>query len=195
VLQIDQQVLRRSQAGDPAAFDQLVDQCYSLVYNTAYRMLADEEEACDATQEAFLRAFEAIRRFRSEASFTTWLYRITTNTCLDLLRRRKRRPGSLRLVGEEDSEEPGVRDIADDSADPAGWAERAERQQLVELGLRRLSVEHRTVIVLCDINGLSYEEIAQVLQVPLGTVKSRLNRARMALKDEIEPHLELFGVR
>ncbi|MFQ6131865.1 MAG: RNA polymerase sigma factor [Armatimonadota bacterium] len=195
MLEIDEDVLKRSQAGDPAAFDRLVDQCYPLVYNTAYRMLADEEEACDATQEAFVRAFGAIRRFRSEASFTTWLYRIATNVCLDQLRRRKRRPSSLRLVNEEQSEEPGVRDIPDDSPDPAGWAEQAERQQLVELGLQRLSEEHRTVIVLYDINGLSYEEIAGVLELPLGTVKSRLNRARMALKDEIEPHLELFGVQ
>ena len=175
-----------------AAFDALVDDCYALIYSSAYRMLNNEDDACDATQEAFVRAYNAMHTFRRDASFSTWLYRIAMNVCLDRLRRRGREAGTLRLLSETD-EEASVRDIPDDRNDPEAEAIKTQRQSLVQEGLAELTPEHRAVIVLYDLQGLSYEEIAGVLAVPVGTVKSRLNRARLALRTRLEPHLELFG--
>lgn len=168
-----------------------MDECYPLVYSTAYRLLGSQEEACDATQEAFVRAFHAITSFREDSSFSTWLYRIVTNVCLDRLRRQQREPLGLELLT-EDGEFGPVREVPDDAPDPAEQAARSERQQVVQECLQGLTDDHRAVIVLYDINGFSYEEIAEMLDLPLGTVKSRLSRARMALKQRMERHLELF---
>jgi len=154
-------------------------------------MLNNEDDACDATQEAFVRAFNSIRSFRQEASFSTWLYRIAMNVCLDRLRRRGRESATIHLVSETNTED-SVRDIPDERNDPQAQAIKTQRQVVVQEGLGGLTDEHRAVIVLCDLQGLSYEEIAAVLGVPVGTVKSRLNRARLALRTRLEPHLELF---
>ncbi len=159
----------------------------------AYRMLANEEDACDATQDTFIRAFQSIHRFRADASVATWLCRIAMNVCFDRLRRRRRRGQPLRLVTEGDDDEEVVRDVPDEAADPALLAEQDERCELVAAKLAALSDEHRLVIVLYDLNGCSYDEMAEILGVPLGTVKSRLNRARLALRDSLEPHVELFA--
>ncbi len=173
------------------AFDALVDDCYPLIYNSAYRMLNNEDDACDATQEAFVRAFSAIHRFRQDASFSTWIYRIAMNVCLDRLRRRGRESGRLRLLSETDDDD-AVRDIRDDRNDPSDEAVTSQRQALVQQALAQLTSEHRAVIVLYDLECLSYEEISTALEVPVGPVKSRLNRARLALRTRLEDHLELF---
>jgi len=169
----------------------LVDAHYSSVYNIACRMLADPQAAADATQVAFVRAFEALPGFRRDAAFKTWVYRIAMNVCLDEIRRRESQP--LSLTTEDDQGELlAEREVPDDSDEPAGKAEQRERQAIVHSALARLPEDFRAIIVLYDINGLSYQEISDTLQIPLGTVKSRLNRARHALRDELEPHLELF---
>lgn len=154
-------------------------------------MLNNPDEACDATQEAFVRAYNSIHGFRRDASFATWLYRIAMNVCLDRLRRRGREASTLRLVSETGAED-SLRDIPDEDNDPSVEAIKTQRQALVQQGLAELTSEHRAVIVLYDLQGLSYDEIATVLTVPVGTVKSRLNRARLALRTRLEPHLELF---
>jgi RNA polymerase sigma-70 factor (ECF subfamily) len=154
-------------------------------------MLNNEDEACDATQEAFVRAYGAVHTFRRDASFSTWLYRIVINVCLDRLRRRGRERDSLRLLSDT-ADDDSVRDIPDERNDPEAEALKTQRQALVQEGLAGLTSEHRAVIVLYDLQGLSYEEIGAVLAVPVGTVKSRLNRARLALRTRLEPHLELF---
>lgn len=188
----EQALIRRAQKGITASFDRLVDAHYSTVYNITYRMLGEGQSASDATQVAFVRAFEALPGFRGEAAFKTWLYRIAINVCLDEIRRRESAP--LSLTAEHEQEEaPTEREIPDQSDEPAGRAEQRERQEMVHRALARLPEDFRSIIVLYDINGLSYQEISDTLRIPLGTVKSRLNRARHALRDELEPHLELFA--
>jgi RNA polymerase sigma-70 factor, ECF subfamily len=185
-------LIMRSQRGDVSAFDALVRTHYNLAYNAAYRLLGDADAASDATQAAFVRAYRSIRSFRLNAAFSTWLYRIVTNVCLDHLRQRERQAQSLTLLGADDDASQEEREIPDDSGDPALAAERAEVQELVQAALRRLTSEHRAVLVLYDLRGFSYEEVAEVLSLPLGTVKSRLNRARHALKEEIARRGEPF---
>lgn len=181
----------QAQAGDRHSFDQLVARAYPLVFNTAYRIVGDHDAAADATQMAFVRAFRSLRTFRRSSSFTTWLYRIVSNVCLDMVRRDKRRTQSLTLDSDDD---PLVeRDIPDDTALPERTVLETELQQTVHRALGQLRMEHRTVLVMYDLAGFSYEEIAEMLKLPLGTVKSRLNRARLALREEMEKNLELIG--
>lgn len=182
-------LIKAAQEGDREAFDSLVEAHYSNVYNTAYRMLGAPSVASDATQSVFVRVWEALSSFRGDASFSTWLYRITTNVCLDELRRRKSEPLSLT---EDDDEPAREREVPDFSDEPARTAEERDLQRLVHDAISRLSEDFRVVVVLYDLRGLSYQEISEVLNVPLGTVKSRLNRARQALRQEIAPHMELF---
>lgn len=181
------QLVARAQGGDREAFDQLVDETYAMIYATAYRLTGDVELAADATQDAYVRAYNSLQTFRGSSSFSTWMYRIVVNVSLDALRRRSRAPEPLTFADDEQEREM---DVADVSADPHTRAEMRELQQIIALGLQRLSDDHRAVLVLFDINGLSYEEIGEILDVPLGTVKSRLNRARLALRKLIAPQLE-----
>ena len=185
------EIIRQCQAGDSSSFDLLVQEHYTRVYNTAFRMLGDTDRAADATQAAFVRAFSSLRSFRGEASFATWLYRIVVNVCLDELRDAAKRPAGLTFVADDD-DEPQERSLPDEQADPARQAARHERQAVVHEALQQLAPEQRMVLVLYDLNGLSYQEAAQVLEIPVGTMKSRLNRARNALKEVLRPHLELF---
>ena len=185
-------LIARAQRGDRAAFDELVRQHYSLAYNVAYRMLGDPDLSADAIQVAFVRAYKAIGRFRREAGFSTWLYRIVTNVCLDQLRRNDHSANSLTLADEDDESSLEERELPDHRADPAMSAEQRERQHLVQRALMRLHAGHREILAMYDLSGLSYEEISDILRVPLGTVKSRLNRARHALKEELSGHMELF---
>lgn len=181
----------QAQAGDRHSFDQLVAKAYPLVFNTAYRILSDHDAAADATQTAFVRAFRSLRTFRRSSSFTTWLYRIVSNVCLDTVRRQKRHAQSLTLESEDD--QFVEREIPDDRAQPERTALETELQQAVHRALGRLRMEHRTVLVLYDLAGFSYEEIAEMLKLPLGTVKSRLNRARLALREEMSGDGELIS--
>lgn len=188
----ESELVRRAQGGDTSSFDRLVEAHYSAVYNAAYRMLNDPSSACDATQTAFIRAFEALHSFRGASAFGTWLYRIVMNVCLDELRKRRNQPVSL-VPDDDDEDSLEERDIPDDSDEPGMLAEQRERQAVVQAAIERLPEDYRAIIVLYDIRGFSYQEIGEVLDIPLGTVKSRLNRARNALRDEMAPYLELFA--
>lgn len=172
------ELVRRAAAGDQGAFGLLVEQYEKPVYHQALRLLSHPEDAADVTQEVFLKAWRSLPAFQGESSFSTWLYRLTNNAAIDLLRRERKRRGDTSLDGEEGL--PG--DLAADPAPtPEQALERRELSRAVEDGLSRLSDEHRQVLVLREINGLSYDEIAQVLGLSPGTVKSRLARARLAL--------------
>jgi RNA polymerase sigma-70 factor (ECF subfamily) len=183
-------LIRRAQAGDRRSFDQLVGRAYPLVFNTAYRVLGDHDSAGDATQLSFVRAYRSLHTFRGSSSFTTWLYRIVSNVCLDLVRQRKRQAQSLTLDSEEDTQVE--REIPDERDEPERTALAGELQQAVHRALQELSLEHRVVLTLYDLAGFSYEEIGEMLQLPLGTVKSRLNRARLALRDQMSREPELI---
>lgn len=174
--------------GDVAAFNRLVERYERLAYNVAYRTLGQPEEAADATQDAFLSAFRAIRGFRGE-SFKAWLLRIVVNACYDQLRHRQRHPTESLEALAEDHET----DLAPPSPGPGPElaALSSETAEVIQQALDRLSPDHRLVAILCDVQGLSYEEAAAALEVALGTVKSRLSRARTQLRDELAARGEL----
>ncbi len=172
----DEELVRRTLAGDREAFGTLVERHERRTYNLALRMLGREEDARDATQDALLTAFRKLPSFRGDAAFGTWLHRITVNACYDLLRRSARAPvGPARDEGS--ALEPGP--PSPDHAEATAGAIDVRR------ALLRLPPEHRAVLVLHDVQDLPYEEVAAILRVPVGTVKSRLHRARVALAREL----------
>jgi RNA polymerase sigma-70 factor (ECF subfamily) len=178
--------IEAARRGDLAAFNWLVLRYQTRVYNLCYRMLSDPDEAADATQEAFLSAYRAIGRFKG-GQFRAWVLRIASNACLDVLRSRKRRPTqSLDWgapgPGEEDAEPLPIADL-DPSVDPETQALNAELAWAIQEGLNTLPPDQRIALVLVDVQGLSYEEAAEAMKVELGTVKSRLSRARARMRD------------
>ncbi len=188
----DRGLIQAARKGDLAAFNQLVLKYQNHAYNVAYRLLGDSDAAADATQDAFLKAYRRLHQLRGD-SFRPWLLRIVTNTCYDVLRRRKRRPVQPLEPENEDGEADHLSRWQSDEASPEEIALRHEIHRVIQEGLMLLSPEHRTVVVLSDIEGLSYEEIATALGVPVGTVKSRLSRARARLRDYLrKQHPELL---
>jgi RNA polymerase sigma-70 factor (ECF subfamily) len=175
----ESRALEAAQRGDTRAFNELVLAYQATVYNVALRTLGHPEDAADATQDAFLSAYRAIHEFRG-GSFKAWLLRIAVNTCYDILRRRQRRPStSLEVVIDETGDSPR---LADRRIGPERAALAAETIDAVEQALLTLPDDQRTIVVLCDVQGLSYEEAAEVEGIALGTVKSRLSRARTRLR-------------
>ena len=187
----EQQLLERCRAGDTTAFDEIVAQHQNRVFNLCYWVLNDHEAAADAAQDAFVRAFRAIGSFRGEAAFSTWLHRIAVNVALNAARSRRHAPVPFSTL---ENDETGSRppEPVEPVDNPQEILNRRERRRAVHCALAELPEHHRFVLVLFDIEGYSYEEIAELLELPLGTVKSRLNRARLALRDKLEPQRELF---
>ena len=183
-------LIRRCCRGERAAFDALASRYAPRIYNLALRLAGNADDASDAAQEALVRAFKAIRKFRFQCAFSTWLYRIAVNTCLDEMKRRKRRPSLLTDL-ESDPREGGPESRAP-NADPESLALERMRRGTILAAVAALPPVHRVVIVLYDLQGHSYEEIGAMLDLPLGTVKSRLNRARLALRAALAPHMELI---
>jgi RNA polymerase sigma-70 factor (ECF subfamily) len=165
--------------GNTAAFGELVSRHQDRLYSTVLRLLDQPEDARDAVQEAFLHAYQSLHSFKGDARFSTWLYRIAVNTAISLKRKHRL---VLRL-------QPTADGTANDPLDPneanrPGHAlEMAEQEKQVHEALGRLSAEHRAVLVLKDMEGMKYEEIAEILQVPIGTIRSRLHRARLELRE------------
>jgi RNA polymerase sigma factor (sigma-70 family) len=175
------ELIARSQKGNVAAFNQLVLAYQEMVYNVALRILGDPDAAADATQNALISAFQSVRSFRG-GSFKVWLLRIVTNACYDDLRSRKRRPSSS-LDEMTERDESGGSEPISTLESPEDRALRADLQAEVQRGLRLLPTDQRIVLVLSDVHGLSYEEIADVTKSSLGTVKSRLSRGRARMRD------------
>jgi RNA polymerase sigma-70 factor (ECF subfamily) len=180
VVSNDSNLVRRARDGDVAAFGELVERHRAIVYRVAARMVGSDD-ADDVTQEAFLRAFHRLDRFRGDAPFGSWLLRIAHNAALDTLARRQRDPRPIEEC-DGDGQPDGVR-VHASTADrtPADALEASERRSRLELKLDRLRPAHRAVLVLRDLEGLAYEEIADVTETPLGSVKARLHRARAEL--------------
>lgn len=166
--------------GDVNAFEALVKEYEKNVYNLALRMTGNAEDAADMSQEAFIKAYNSLSNFRGDSKFSVWLYRIVSNLCLDLLRSKKRRP-TVSLSAENDDGEEVELDVADESQSPETLLERKLTREAVRNGLESLPPEHREILLLREIQGLSYEEIAQALTLEAGTVKSRIFRARKKL--------------
>jgi RNA polymerase sigma-70 factor (ECF subfamily) len=179
----ERHLIEAGQQGDVEAFNQLVRLYEGRVYNLCYRMLGDSDSAADASQETFLSAFRNLRRFRG-GSFRSWMLRIATNTCYDILRARKRRPAiSLDAALAADDASPHAFDPPDQRESPDEFALRRELGAAIQQGLNHLPEDQRITIILCDVQGMPYDEIAQITGTTLGTVKSRLSRGRARLRD------------
>jgi RNA polymerase sigma-70 factor, ECF subfamily len=185
----DQALVLRSQKGDLKAFEALVEKHQKRMLNLAFRMLGDYEEACDAVQEAFLDAFRAIKKFRGEAKFSSWLYGIVLNQART---HRRQLAGQMRIRSlslDDPPEDESGRRVLDPPSQEASALEQLEKKEIeakVQSCINLLEADQREVLVLRDIQGHSYEEIQQILGLPEGTVKSRLYRAREALKNEMK---------
>ncbi|MGZ9164762.1 MAG: RNA polymerase sigma factor [Anaerolineales bacterium] len=188
----EEALIHDAQAGSLDAFNALVLHYQDNVFNTALRILSDEDLASDATQEAFISAFRSIASFRG-GSFKAWLMRTVTNACYDELRRQKRRPSVPLEPESEDGEEiDSPRWLADPSMSPEQKAEADEVEHAIQHCLNNLPVEFKTVVVMADIQGMDYSEVAIAVHVPLGTIKSRLARARLRLRECLQGFSELL---
>ena len=186
----EQAHLAAAQRGSLPAFNQLVLHYQGLAYNIAYRMLGDTDSASDATQDAFVKAFQKLGQYRG-GSFKAWLLRILTNTCLDALRARKRRPTSSLEQEEDDDPEYDGR-LLDTAERPDAYVMRQELAGAIQVAIEQLPSDQRAILVLADIEGLDYQEIADATGVALGTVKSRLSRARAKMRDMLLAQKELL---
>lgn len=181
----DNQLIVAAQAGDEQAFTQLVASCQDRVVQVAYGYLHNREDALDAAQEAFMKAYRAINRFHGSSSFWTWIYRITCNLCKDKLRQRARRPvTSIEELGIENEEAP----LPSEDDDPRETAKTKEMERIVLDHLQQLPENQRRVLLLREFAGLSYQEIADTVGCRLGTVMSRLFHARQKLAEILEPY-------
>jgi RNA polymerase sigma-70 factor, ECF subfamily len=188
----DAALIERCRAGDVAAFEPLVEKYRQRVWRLAYNTLRDREEAWDVAQEAFIRAYQALPSFRGQSAFYTWLYRIVMNVATDRARSRgaQGRAFGTERVPEEDWERVLPDDNPGDEAPDAAAARREQRQKIVQ-ALDTLPEHHRKIVMLSDLEGLSYREIADTLEIPMGTVMSRLHNARKRLRDALKPLLVL----
>jgi len=187
----DRDLVGRARRGDREAFTQLIVQYQVPLYNMALRMVGKPDDAADITQEAFLRAWEKIRTLR-EAPFKSWLFQIAANLCYDHFRR-GRRFGVM--PGEDQTGTSNVVGLGIAMPDPQEQTEANARTRLVRDSIQALDHDMRIAIVLRDVNGMAYEEIAAVLRVPLGTVKSRIARARAQVQERLQQHPDFFPTR
>jgi RNA polymerase sigma-70 factor (ECF subfamily) len=176
----ESRIVQKVIKGDVNAFEKLVIEYEKSVYNIALRMTGNSEDASDMTQEAFIKAYNSLQSFRGDSKFSVWLYRIATNVCLDFLRSKSRKPTVSLSVEDNEGEEVQL-DVADESQSPELLLDRQMTRESVRRGLDTLSPEYRQILLLREIQGLSYDEISQALGLEVGTVKSRIFRARKKL--------------
>lgn len=185
----DQLLVERSKKGDREAFEHLVRLYENKVYTIAYRLMGNHADASDLAQDAFIKIYQALPNFRGDSSFSTWIYHITVNVCRDELRKRQRRPTVS--LDEPAGENTPTYEIRSNAPGPEEMLDRSETQAMIQQCLNMLSDDYRTILVMREIQDLAYEEIAEHLGCSLGTVKSRLSRARQALKEKISKQMEL----
>ena len=184
----DKELAALIKKGDMKAFDELVGRYNKRVVNIAYSLLSDREDALDAAQEVFIKVYKSIGSFRGDSSVSTWIFRITQNVCKDFLRKRR---AVVQSLDADDEDEPKL-EIADESESPEYISERNEKAEVLRRAIARLDENQRLVVTLFDLNGMSYEEIAAIVKCPVGTVKSRLYRARESLRKILAENRELF---
>ncbi|NOZ23727.1 MAG: sigma-70 family RNA polymerase sigma factor [Planctomycetes bacterium] len=194
----DIELVERCKRGDLHAYDELMRRHQDRVFNLVYRYVGDREDARDIAQEVFIRAFRAMRGFQGQAAVSTWLHRIAVNEVIN----HRRRAGAKRRIrtvpidrNDPDPEGRGSGDPPDTSAEPSKIMAEKEREQLIQDAINSLDDDHRAVVVLKDIEGYRYEEIAEIIGCPRGTVKSRLHRARLELREKLRPLLEVAEPR
>lgn len=178
----DLDLVSRAKSGDSAAFEELVVLHQNKIYTLCLRMSGNAEDALDLSQESFLRIYKALPFFKEQSSFSTWAYSIATNVCIDFTRKMKKRKTVPLHVTDEHGEEV-LREIPSNLYHPEQEYEKTQLREAIAAGLDSLSPEHREILILREISGLSYQEIGEVLDLESGTVKSRINRARIQLCD------------
>ena len=179
----DHRLIAECLQGDTAAFGALVRRYQDRLYNTVYRMVDNAEDAYDVVQEAFLNAYQSLDSFKGDSLFFTWLYRIAVNTAISL----KRKQRAVVSIDAGRNGEQGIEPLDPSELSRPGHAlEQAEQERRIQQALSRLSPEHRAVLVMKDMEGQKYETMAEILQVPIGTIRSRLHRARLELRELLE---------
>ena len=186
----ESELIKKLKKGDRDAFNELVSQYQNKIINIAYSMLSDYEDALDASQEVFIKIYKSINTFNGNSSLSTWIYRVAANICKDHLRKRQRTAKTVSISG--DDEENEFHEIPDKGYTPEETAEHSDLQIQIRKAINSLSDDYKTVLTLCDIENISYEKAAEILKCPVGTIKSRLNRARLALRKKISENKELF---
>lgn len=186
------ELIKKACEGDKEAFEKLIIAHEKIVYNIALRMLKNTCDAEDASQEVFIKVYKSLKRFDGKSAFSTWIYRITVNTCIDIIRKHSNQ-NTVSIDEEIETNEHSVKkQFQDSSPTPEETALSSEKASEVHKALQKLSSEHRTIITLRDIEGFSYSEISDITQMPVGTVKSRISRARSQLQTILEKS-ELFS--
>ena len=186
----DQQLVELCRDGDDAAFGVLFERHKERLFHTMVSMLKSREDAVDIVQEAFLQAHRKLDTFRGDSAFYTWLYRIATNRALSFLRKQKQKPTSIEGLNETSGFDPPA---SDDQSQPLKMVLREEHRQLVRETLDELSDDYRVVLVMKEFEGLRYDEIAELTENPIGTVRSRIHRGRIELADRLKRKLENWG--
>ena len=181
-----------SRRGDLDAFDKLVRTYERTVYNAALRLTGSPDDASDIAQDAFIRAWNNLKSFRGDAKFSTWIHRIVMNAFLDDRKKRRARPVRSLDSGSDNEENSEALQVPDPGLGPEALAEGEERRRVLEDAVRKLPEAQRVLMVMFHNQGLAYEEISEITGLPLGTVKSRLNRARLTLRDRLSRSAELF---
>jgi len=185
-------LIKRSQKGDINSFEELIKEYKKIAYNIALKMLKNKEDAEDVSQEALIKVYKSINRFNMDSSFKTWLYRIVANTCLDHLRKNKENPISIDQPIRSGHDEFYM-DIGDNRPTPQEVLETKLTQKMVMEAVNELEEDFKTIIILRDINDFSYEEISEILECNIGTVKSRISRGRQKLKEILEKNMAVFN--
>lgn len=183
----DEMLIERSRRGDCTAFDQLVSKHRQRAYQYAFRLTRDPEEAADVVAESFIRMFKALDNFKGDSAFTTWMYRIATNCFLDIRKKKRSKPAVSLEATVQTNDGEVTYQFEDHSASPHEEAERSEAMSAVQQAVEQLPDYQRAIIIMYHAEMQSYEEIAAALKLPIGTVKSRLNRARLSLRNLLEP--------
>ncbi|MDR2675158.1 MAG: sigma-70 family RNA polymerase sigma factor [Opitutaceae bacterium] len=185
----DWQIVRQVQTGDVAAFDKLVVKYRERVFGVIYNMTSNREDTADLAQDAFIKAFQSIHRFQGQSSFFTWLYRIAVNSTLSHLRKSRLRSFfSFEKIHEEDANAEVLRQLTDKKGGDRELFVKELQEKLNE-AMQKLSIKHRTVVTLFEIDGLSHEEIAEIMECSVGTVRSRLHYAKQLLQAELQGYM------
>jgi RNA polymerase sigma-70 factor, ECF subfamily len=185
-------LIDRAKRGDRSALNDLIYRYEKRAYQYAFRLTHNQDEACDIVADAFVRINNALPNFKGQSAFTTWLYRIITNCYLDARKRDKSKYNVSIDAGVQTNEGEVERQFEDPNADTVEDVERDERERLVQNALKKMPEYQRSMLVMYHVESLSYEEIAEALDLPIGTVKSRLNRARLSLRELLQRDRELF---
>ena len=193
MIQNERDLVDRAKFGDIEAFEQLIEGCQKRVFNIAYRMIGNYDDANELAQEVLLKAFRSIKSFKGDSLFSTWIYKVTANVCLDEIRRRKKRMVVSLDEDIEYNDGEVKRQIPDNSPTPDVEAETNELKKAVNKSIQELPDDYKSMIILRDIQGFSYDEISKIVNCPEGTVKSRINRARQALKKILQGKKELLN--